>query len=71
MEKFHLSMYDNENENFSTCGELSVEFLGFYCNFYRFVAKSVIHAVLSRKFCHNLRAFMWRKIEESAKLGKH
>ena len=45
------------------CGEC-VQFMGFYCNLCRFVAKSVIHALLSRNlFCHNLRAFMWRKIE--------
>ena len=37
--------------------------MGFYCDLCRFVAKSVFHAVLSRNFCHNLRAFMWRKIE--------
>ena len=37
--------------------------MGFYCNLCRFVAKSVIHAVFSLNFCHNLRAFMWRKIE--------
>ena len=37
--------------------------MGFYCNLCRFVAKSVIHAVLLRNFCHNLRSFMWRKIE--------
>ena len=63
-EKFQLSMYDTcgEIENFSTCGEISVQLMGFYCNLCRFVAKSVIHAVLSRNFCHNLRAFMWRKI---------
>ena len=50
MEKFQLSMYDNggEIENFSTCGEISVQLMGFYCNLCRFVAKSVIHAVLSR-----------------------
>ena len=66
VEKFQLSMYDNcgEIENFSTCGEISVQLMGFYCNLCRFVAKSVIHAVLLRNlFCHNLRAFMWRKIE--------
>ena len=65
VEKFQLSMYDNcgEIENFSTYGEISVQLMGFYCNLCRFVAKSVIHAVLSRNFCHNLRAFMWRKIE--------
>ena len=65
VEKFQLSMYDNcgEIENFSTCGEISVQLMGFYCNLCRFVAKSVIHAVLSRNFCHNLRAFMWRKFE--------
>ena len=65
MEKFQLSMYDNcgEIENFSTGGEISVQLIGFYCNLCRFVAKSIIHAVLSRNFCHNLRAFMWRKIE--------
>ena len=41
-----------------------VQLMGFYCNLCRFVAKTVIHAVLSRNlFCHNLRAFMWRKIE--------
>ena len=65
VEKFQLSMYDNcgEIENFSTCGEISVQLMGFYCNLCRFVAKSVIHAVLSRNFCHNLPTFMRRKIE--------
>ena len=54
-------MYDNcgEIENFSTCGEISVQLMGFYCNLCRFVAKSV----LSHNFCHNLRTFLWRKIE--------
>ena len=58
-------MYDNcwEIENFSNCGEISVWLTGFYYNLCCFVAKSVIHAVLSQKFCHNLRDFMWRKIE--------
>ena len=66
-------MYDNcqEIENFSTCAEISVsknkqcvQLIGFYCNLCRFVAQSVIHAVLSRNlFCHNLGAFLWRKIE--------
>ena len=38
--------------------------LGCNCNLCRFVGKSVIQAILSRNiFCHNLRAFMWRKIE--------
>ena len=50
MEKFQLSVYDNrgEIENFSTCGEISVsknkqcvQLMEFYCNFWRFVAKSV------------------------------
>ena len=52
VEKFQLSMYDNcgEIENFSTCGEISGQLIGFYCNLCRFVAKSVIHAVLSRNF---------------------
>ena len=65
VEKFQLSMCDNcgEIENFSTCGEISVQLIGFYCNLCRFVAKSVIHAVVSRNFCHNLCAFMWGKIE--------
>ena len=65
VEKFQLSTYDNcgEIENFSTCGEISVQFMGFYSNLCRLVAKSVIHAVVARNFCHNLRAFMWRKIE--------
>ena len=65
VEKFHLPMYDNCGEigNFSTCGKISVQLMGFYCNLCRFVAKSVIHPVLSRNFCHNLRTFMWRKIE--------
>ena len=35
----------------------------FYCNLCRFVARSIIHAVLSQNLCHNLRVFMWRKIE--------
>ena len=45
-----LSMYDNcgEIENFSTCGEISVQLIGFYCNLCQFVAKSAIHAVMSR-----------------------
>ena len=51
-------------KNCHNCGEISAQLIGFYCNSCRFVAKSVIHAVLSRNlFCHNLRAFMWRKIE--------
>ena len=60
VERFQLSMYDNcgEIENFSTCGEISVQLMGFYCNLCHFVSKSVIHAVLSRNVCHNLRAFM-------------
>ena len=37
--------------------------MGFYCNLCHFVTKSGIHTVLSRNFCNNLRAFMWRKIE--------
>ena len=65
VEEFQLSMYDNcrEIEYFSTCGEISVQLMGFHCNLCWFVAKSVIHAVLSQNFCHNLRDFMWRKIE--------
>ena len=56
VEKFQMSPHDR-------CGEC-VQFMGLYCNLCRFVAKSVIHALLSRNlFCHNLRAFMWRKIE--------
>ena len=44
-----------------------VQLMGFDCNLCRFVVKSVIHAVLSRNlFCHNLRAFMWRKIEHKS-----
>ena len=64
-EKFQLSMYDTcgKIENFSTCREISVQLMGFYCNLCCFVAKSVIRAVLSQNFCHNLPAFMWRKIE--------
>ena len=42
--------------NFSTI-------VGVYCNFCRFVAKSVNHTVLLRNFCPNLRAFRWRKIK--------
>ena len=63
-EKFQLSMYDTcgEIENFSTFEELLVQLMGFYCNLCRFVAKSVIHAVVSRNFCHNLGVFMWRKL---------
>ena len=69
VEKFQLFMYDNcgEIENFSTCVDKfqmspheekkqCVQLMGFYCNLCRFVAKSVIHAVLSRNFT-------WRKIE--------
>ena len=56
-------MYDNcgEIENFSTFGEISVQLMGFYCNLCCFLSKSVIHAVLSRIFCHNLRAFYVEK----------
>ena len=34
VEKFQLSMYDNcgKIENFSTCGEISVQLMGFYCS---------------------------------------
>ena len=49
--------------NFRCTNKQCVQLMGFYCNLKCFVAKSVIHAVLSRNFCHNLRAFMWRKIE--------
>ena len=61
-------MYENcgEIENFSTYGEISVQLKGLYCNLCCFVAKLVIHAVLSRIFCHNLSAFMWRKIESKS-----
>ena len=48
---------------FPKCGEISVQLMGFYYNLCRFVAKSVIHAVLSWNFCHNLRVFIWRRIE--------
>ena len=49
VEKFQLSLYDNcgEIENFSACGEISDVF---YCNLCRFVAKTIIHAVLSQNF---------------------
>ena len=57
-----LSMYDNCWE----IEEILVQLMGFYCNYCRFVAKSVIHTVLSRNFCHNLCAFMWRKIESKS-----
>ena len=69
VEKFQLSMYDNcgKIENFSTYGEISVQLKGLYCNLCCFVAKLVIHAVLSRIFCHNLSAFMWRKIDPKSK----
>ena len=62
VEKFQLSMYYNcgEIENFSTCGEISGQLIGFYCNLCRFVAKSVIHAVLLQNlFCQNLCAFIF------------
>ena len=50
VDKSHLSMYDNcgEIEKFSTCEEISVQLMGFYCNLCHFVAKSVIHAVLCK-----------------------
>ena len=48
VEKFQMSPHDR-------CGEC-VQFMGLYCNLCRFVAKSVIYAVLSGNF-------MWRKIE--------
>ena len=35
----------------------------FYFNLCRFIAKSVIYAVLSWNFCHNLRDFISRRIE--------
>ena len=49
VEKFQLSMYDNSGEikKFSTDGKISVQLMGFYCNLCRFVAESLIHAVLS------------------------
>ena len=52
VEKFQFSVYGNwwEIENFSTGGEISVQLMEFYCNLCRFVAKSIIHAVLSRNF---------------------
>ena len=39
VEKFQLSMCDNcgEIDNFSTCGEISVQLMGFYCNLCCFV----------------------------------
>ena len=55
VEKFQMSPHEKNKQ--------CVQLMGFYCNLCRFVAKSVIHAVLSQNFCHNLRAFMWRKIE--------
>ena len=63
VEKFHLSIYENcgEIDNSSTCGDISAQLMEFYCNLCRFVAKSATYAVLSRNFCHNLRAFMWKK----------
>ena len=46
----YISMCGNCGEiaNFPTCGEISEKLMGFYCNLCRFVAKSVICAVLSR-----------------------
>ena len=40
VEKFQLSMCDNcgEIDNFSACGEISVQLMGFYRNSRRFVA---------------------------------
>ena len=62
-------MYDNcgEIEKIDKENKQCVQLMGFDCNLCRFVVKSVIHAVLSRNlFCHNLRAFMWRKIEHKS-----
>ena len=42
--------------NFRYKNKQCVQLMGFYCNLCRFVAKSVIHAILSRNF-------MWRKLE--------
>ena len=56
VEKFQMFPHDRNKQ--------CVQLMGFYCNLCCFVAKSVIHAVLSRNlFCRNLRAFMLRKIE--------
>ena len=67
-------MYDNcwEIENFSTCEEISVQLMGSQCNLCRFVAKSVIQAVLLRNFGHNYalscgeqmspKVHLWRKM---------
>ena len=43
-----IVMYDNCGaiENFSTCGEISVQLMWFYCNLCRFVAKFVNQADL-------------------------
>ena len=51
--------------NFSyPCMTIVEKFMEFYCNLCHFFAKSVIHCLFCREiFCHNLRAFMWRKIE--------
>ena len=63
MEKFQLSIYDNcgEIESFSICGEISVQLMGFYCNFCRVVAESVIHAVLQQKFLPQFTRFQVEK----------
>ena len=63
VEKFQMSPHDKNKQ--------CVQLTGFYCNLCCFVAKSFIHAVLSRNlFCHNLRAFMWRKIEPKSTFVK-
>ena len=59
VEKFQLSLYYNCGEigNFSTCGEISVQLMGFYCNLCRFVTKLVIHTVLLRIFLPQFTRF--------------
>ena len=52
------------SQNFSKLPKIFPHVEKFQLSTYdNFVAKSVIHAVVARNFCHNLRAFMWRKIE--------
>ena len=46
------------------CDVESVAIYAKFMQLLQFAVLLLIHAVLSRNlFCHNLRAFMWRKIE--------
>ena len=53
VEKFQMSPHDR-------CGEC-VQFTGFNCNLCRFVAKSVIHALLSRNLFPQFTSFQVEK----------